>query len=255
VARRGVESWRLTGQTEIELSNGATVSNSANWGVSGHLRLFNPGGSLYQTFKGGFKYFNSSSTSRYHVEVGGAYESATAINGLRFYFSSGNFTGTIRIYAVAKQAGTGGWTEVVAATDQDIASSTTLADDNELRFDMAAGGFYFFEAFLMISSPAGGATPDFKLTLTGPATLSGWYVGSFAGASGGANGAAFNTFGGTEAVGTQTTMQGCRIHGCASSTGGGTGASGFRLQWAQNTSNASATRRHSGSVLRYRRLV
>lgn len=148
------------------------------------------------------------------------------------------------------------WTTVIAASDQDIPSNTTPTNDNELFFDMAANGVYEFEAIIAYSSPAGAGTPDFKYTFNGPATLTGGYVGvhvlSTADAQGGYGSAALGT---ASTLGTAATPRLFRVFGWGSSTGGGVGASGLILQWAQNTSGVNATRRHAGSLLQYRRIL
>jgi hypothetical protein len=150
-----------------------------------------------------------------------------------------------------------GWTEVVAASDQDKSSDTALATDNELFFTMTANKLYMWEAFIVYSSPVGGGTPDFKFDFSGPATLTGNYSAlNFVTTTD-----ALNTGPGQGALstassrGTATTPRLDYTRGWAYSTAGGSGSSGFQYRWAQNTSNANATRRHAGSVLRYRQLT
>lgn len=158
----------------------------------------------------------------------------------------------------ATPSATAFWTDVIAAMDQDVASSTTPANDNELFFTMAANTMYQFEAYIVYGSPAGGGTPDLKYAFTGPATLTGLYVtlNVFDATDTSTNIAgARPTLGTTTALGTSATPRMANISGWAYSTTGGSGSSGLIFQWAQNTSNVNATRRYAGSVLRYRALV
>lgn len=81
-----------------------TVSNSSNWGVSGHCRIFSPlDTTLYKLFRGSLIYLNSTGPSREANEFRGAYEASTAILGVRVIWSGGNITsGTARLYGVTK---------------------------------------------------------------------------------------------------------------------------------------------------------
>lgn len=148
------------------------------------------------------------------------------------------------------------WTEIIAASDQNKSSDTTLATDSELFFTMTANKAYAFEAYILYSSPVGGATPDFKIAFTGPATLSGQYfveyyitntdaIGAYAAIAAGSPGT----------LGTSTSPRLAKITGWMSSTAGGTGSSGFQFQWAQSVSNANNVTRLAGSILRYRQIT
>src|SRR5215475_545207 len=77
----------------------------------------------------------------------------------------------------ASGSGSSFFTDVVAASDQDISSNTVVQNDNELFFTMVANKAYYFEGYIAYSSPSGGGTPDFKYTFNGPATLTGQFVG------------------------------------------------------------------------------
>jgi hypothetical protein len=160
-----------------------------------------------------------------------------------------------RLTAASNGSGTF-FTDVQAASNQDVTSNTTVANDAELFFTMVAGAIYDFEALVAYSSPAGGGTPDFKFAFNGPATLTGVYTveGYLSTADAIAGGPGSGGLTTASALGTATTPRLATIRGWASSTAGGTGTSGFILQWAQNTSSGNATRRLSGSVLRYRRI-
>jgi hypothetical protein len=145
---------------------------------------------------------------------------------------------------------------VVAASDQDVASNTTVADDAELKFDLVAAATYYFELYLVYNSPVGTTTPDMKFAFAGPATLTGTYTNtlSLTTADAAQNPTTVTALTTTSTVGTAATARVVKIEGWVNSTGGGSGASGFRFQWAQNTSGANATRRLAGSLLRYRKV-
>ena len=68
---------------------------------SGYLHLFNPSSTTFQKLY----YSRMSSTSagnfNIHSNTGGAFNSTSAINNVRFQFSSGNIdSGTIKLYGV-----------------------------------------------------------------------------------------------------------------------------------------------------------
>lgn len=95
-----------TGGTKSILTRTVRGNGSApgsSWGVTGHLTLYDPlSASLYKQFVGEVHYYHSAGVRDRGV-VGGAWESATAVNAIRFLFSSGNITsGTIRVYGIAK---------------------------------------------------------------------------------------------------------------------------------------------------------
>jgi hypothetical protein len=150
------------------------------------------------------------------------------------------------------------WTGSITATiDQDVASSTVVANDNELKFDMDAAAPYEFELTLSYNSPAGGGTPDIKYAFAGPATLTGTYTNvlSLSTADAAQNPTTITALTTTTSAGTAATARIIKIFGGCYSTAGGTGASGFFFQWAQATSGINPTRRLAGSTLRYRKLV
>jgi hypothetical protein len=81
------------------------VGNSSNYGVRGSIRLFSPGSTaLYKSVLGQLMRDDASALGIVLITgVGGVYKSATAVNALRFLYSSGNIaSGTIRVYGVAK---------------------------------------------------------------------------------------------------------------------------------------------------------
>lgn len=122
----------------LELSAGAQVANTATYGVSGRIALFNPlSTSLHKIFSGDFIY-NAGVFQA--IAFRGEYQSTTAVNALRFLFSSGNIaSGTIRIYGVAKTAGSGSLAVASAtAVSRSSAQTLTHATEASISFDTSA---------------------------------------------------------------------------------------------------------------------
>jgi hypothetical protein len=242
---------------------GGVVGNLTNTGTTSQIgcgRVLIPSYAGTTFFKGVKSEWGNFSTTT-NVQVGDSYfswKSAAAINQLTFSCGTAFVDDSVfTLYGLTGATPTTFWTDVVAAADQSVASSTTVANDNELFFTMVANKLYAFEAHIIYNSPAGGTTPDFKFAFAGPATLTGARVLqasylSLSDANGTAqNGIALTT---TDAVGTATTARHIKLDGWAFSTGGGVGASGLIFQWAQNTSGVNPTVRLAGSVLRWRQL-
>jgi hypothetical protein len=118
---------------------------------------------------------------------------------------------------------------IVKATDETVASSTTLQDDNVLLFAIAASETWAFRFVLHLLSAS--ATPDFKYTIAVPSGATGNFFDMLA-----------NTvvaFAATSTVDlAAATAKVLVIEG--SVTNGAT-AGNVKLQWAQNTSDATAT--------------
>lgn len=174
-------------------------------------------------------------------------------------FSDAAAQGTADTYArgdhkhamMADPTGGSGWTAVSKTADEDVSSNTTPQDDNHLFFTSASGGYYIWEAYLIISSPVGGTTPDIKMAWGEDNTFRGWWTIQSANSAGTAatqNGSV--QLNQTVAAATDTQAY---VHLIRGGLWGGGGT--FKLQWAQNTSGSNATRVHNGSLLRYLRLI
>ncbi len=143
------------------------------------------------------------------------------------------------------------WTSIVKGGDTSVASSATLAADPDLQFTGVSGAVYEIEAIPVYASPAGGGTPDIKLTFAEDGTTRGIHLnvgldgGDFGASSATGNSTAFSS-----TRGTATGNRACLMTGTYFS-GGGTVA----VYWAQGTSGTNATIMRAGSILRYRRLV
>lgn len=145
-----------------------------------------------------------------------------------------------------------GWTLVNKTADEDVTNSTTLQNDDELAFTPAAGGTYEVEISMRYSSPAGGGTPDIKIAFGADATargvfthLAGWSTADAAQSS-----TILANQTATVTCGTNAAVRIAMFVGQLTGDG-----NAFHVLWAQNTSGGNATRVHSGSVLRYRRLT
>jgi hypothetical protein len=92
-----------TSSDKILLMDG--VDNSANYGIVGHIRLFNPlSTAVYKQIVGQLMRFDSRGTlGLVMLTPMGVYRSTTAVDAMRFLFDTGNIaSGTIRVYGIAK---------------------------------------------------------------------------------------------------------------------------------------------------------
>ena len=93
----GSDNAQQTGYQNLEDGNSSDNDHAS----SGYLHLFNPSSTTFQKLY----YSRMSSTSagnfNIHSNTGGAFNSTSAINNIRFQFSSGNIdSGTIKLYGV-----------------------------------------------------------------------------------------------------------------------------------------------------------
>lgn len=81
------------------------IPNNAAQGLSGRFALYDPLSTTMNKRMTGelFTYFNSGSLVRFQSVNSGLWEGTTAVNAVRFVFSSGNIAkGTVRLYGLAK---------------------------------------------------------------------------------------------------------------------------------------------------------
>jgi hypothetical protein len=140
-------------------------------------------------------------------------------------------------------------------SDQSIASSTTLTNDTELAVTVAANEIWAFEWVLMI---AANVTANAKIAFTFPTGGTLALTGSGSDAAG-----TFTRFrqSSTTTPTTASTISGTAFYAVPDATvlqgtfvNGGTGGT-LQLQWAQNTSNASATIMKRGSAVYGRKIA
>lgn len=130
--------------------------------------------------------------------------------------------------------------EAFKASDETRTNSAVFADDTDLQFAVLANGVYYIYGIIFYSAHT---TPDFKLqfvTTTGNGTLRMTETHLFNS----------NPYGLASArvspgPGVDTQKMYC-FHGVLTVAGAN---DTFKLQWAQNVSNASATKIHGGSLM------
>lgn len=143
------------------------------------------------------------------------------------------------------------WFTRVKTADQEKASDTTLANDDELYVTVEVNAVYVvkFELFYQTTS-----TADFQFSITGPASPSSVGIRGFAGGRNTTSTAFIDLdFGETNTV-----------SGAASGNGGhveavifvknGSNLGNINIQWAQNTSDAIATILYAGSYISWMRV-
>lgn len=91
-----------SGANEIKLTYG--LSNIvANGGVNGTFKMYNPGSTIhYKAINFTLSAIHSTSSYLYNMWGTGRYYSTTAVNAFQFLMSTGNITGTVRVYGVRK---------------------------------------------------------------------------------------------------------------------------------------------------------
>ena len=153
-------------------------------------------------------------------------------------------------------AGTGlAWTTLTAgatvakvrkSSDQTVTSSTTLVNDSQLKFAVAANETYIFQAWLYTYAADG--TPDIKVTFTGPAGSTVlWSSSQVIFNAGGSTTLTVVAPGATTAdLFVDSNLRAIQLYGTIlnSSTAGD-----LQFQWAQNTSSANGTSVKAGSSI------
>ena len=168
------------------------------------------------------------------LEIGGT----AGVDGIKFP------DGTTQTTA-ATGAGSGPIT-IYKSADESVVSSVTLQDDDQLQFPMAANTKYRFE-FVLFRPHLG--NPDFKATLAGPGAPN--YLRAYANMT--VTSASFEapitSYGTLYTVSTSGNYEvSDRIVGTVEN---GATAGNLRLQWAQNTSSATAATIYRGSFVTY----
>ena len=140
---------------------------------------------------------------------------------------------------------------VIKTADEDVTNSTTLQDDDDLLFAVAANEKWQFEGVLQV---AGHTDGDVKIAFTGPTGSVGmWGASGWDNASSLASPAtAAENLGSSDVLQltSAAVMQIFRFWGAISN---GSTAGSLKLQWAQNASHATSTQMQAGSYMKYRR--
>jgi hypothetical protein len=146
---------------------------------------------------------------------------------------------------------------VIKGSDESVASSTTLQNDNELFLSVAAGTSYWVQGLIIYSAAT---AADLKISFSGPSGSTFSYVS--------------DAIGSTATAGVSTVSRSLQSLGSTPSPGGigaglasaaaflpkgvlqvGANSGNLQLQWAQLASSATATIVHARSVLIIRRLT
>jgi hypothetical protein len=136
---------------------------------------------------------------------------------------------------------------VIKGADESVTSSTTLQNDNELFVPVIANATYLFDCYLDFEGGTAGASDIQWQWTIGAGTLR--YQAIYAQASSGLGLIAGVTYAGSANVAAGTngagSLRGLSMNGTLVTSG----ASSLQLQWAQNTSSATATIVHAQSYL------
>lgn len=173
-------------------------------------------------------------------------------------FATGDFIidRTGKVYVCTSGGSPGTWSAVGGgywdatirkSSDQSVTSSTTLQDDTELQFSAANSTPYQVELFI---SYTGSTTGDLKWQLVSTPSDGGpWQMHMGIDISGNTQFVTSNSFA-VVSNGAFSSQKGVWIWGWF------LGANGtFKLTWAQNTSDGTATKVKAGSTLSYRALI
>jgi hypothetical protein len=176
---------------------------------------------------------------------------ATAQSSAIAVDDSGNVSGVGTLASgLITQSGVTLWQKAVKSSDESVISSTTLQNDDDLKFAMLANTNYRFRCFLLFDT---GATGDFKYRHTGPASPTrvrikrSHVVGAGTAYAGIALDQAYSA--------ADIAIAGAAGTGWVELEGmiqNGANAGNFQIQWAQNASEAVNTTVLQGSYIEWR---
>ena len=140
------------------------------------------------------------------------------------------------------------WTNSVRKSADESVTNNTLQDDDELLFAIGASQTWFFKFVVFVTSAS--ATPDFKAAITVPAsaTLIWGAGGRIVGGGGGDTTWRYTTTSGTS-LDYDLTAGEVKTLIIEGSVLNSTNAGNVTLQWAQDTTNATATTVKAGSFV------
>ncbi|MGH7252897.1 MAG: hypothetical protein ACREIE_03760 [Nitrospiraceae bacterium] len=141
------------------------------------------------------------------------------------------------------------WTLVIKGVDESVTSTTVVQNDDELTFALIANTTYFFRAYIFFNTPI---AADFKFSFvcTGTQTATESKVFSTMAGSVGSTSHGVNCSAGGDFIVTGTTLpMGYVTIEMVIKQSGTAGT--WTFQWAQNTSNAGATKVRAGSYVEY----
>lgn len=131
-------------------------------------------------------------------------------------------------------------------------STTSMSNDPDIVLALAGSSTYHIKGVIFYSGPSAGSS-DFKWTFTIPTGATGQYYGAHQNLSGQFAGAFQSNWTDTDTANTNGvgTIMCLEIQGILVTSGSGN----FRLQWAQNTSNATNTYVKAQSFLTAQRIA
>lgn len=137
------------------------------------------------------------------------------------------------------------WTDV-KPSDQSVTSSTTLVNDNDLRWAVSANTTWFWVCFISYEGGTQGSSDlKFQWSLPSGATLKG---AALAASTAGTLTLGHMSGGSTRTAGSNGAGTNLPLVMCGTVTVSSTGGSVI-FQWAQSTSSGTATKVHAGSGL------
>jgi len=230
-------------------TSGASVSASVQANASSFLTYWTAsmGGNVYQMdfqASSGSDWGLLTLTKGYLRIVGGSSDPAGAGDGSIWYNTT-----TDKLYAringATKELGGGGMSLIVKEANESVLNSTTLQDDDELLFAVAANEVWQFEGVLNVDASS---NPDIKITFTGPSGSVGSY-GCISQDISNNTVAGSAALGGTTVIATAAQNKVIRYWGAIHN---GANAGNLTLQWAQNTADAGAQITvRAGSYIKY----
>lgn len=178
--------------------------------------------------------------------------SADGTNGQALITDGGGNLSFSTITAGISGTGVSSMTVVRKTADETVNNSTTLQNDDELLYAMAANAIVYFRANLIVSSSSSGANTDFKLAFTVPAaaTLAWSFTGgiNFESSAATASAPAPRTTSG-DPLNTFTDDNSTRLVTVEGIVVNGANAGNLQLQWAQVTAAVSDTKVLTNSYL------
>lgn len=139
----------------------------------------------------------------------------------------------------------GGMTIKVKEADESVTTSTTLQNDDELLFAVAANEVWQFEGSMFIDTTS---SADFRFAVTGPSGAVGRVFAAYS------DTAAFDAHVGAGDLGDTIDLQTANTGTLVRFWGGihnGANAGNLQVQWAQRVSQGTATTVHAGSYIKY----
>jgi hypothetical protein len=139
------------GGTNNVLPNISGIGNGTGQSLCGRIRLYNPLGSSYKKMEWHAVMYYTAVSSLLNQTGGSWYLNTSAVNAIRFLFSSGNIaSGTIRVYGVANSstaANSAGISAYLCPTTVILPTFTGFAYKNNATYTTNAAGAYVIATY------------------------------------------------------------------------------------------------------------